>query len=133
MLHVITTPAVGDLYVKGDKTTLTSSAGVAAVCTDRDGTEVQESLRCSSFTQIEWSSKSAVTLSPTFLLHMGKDERESLRPVALLHPCPHTHPLRTSTEQDPAVAMGLPPNLLLLLAKKKFRGSEAHQSRTRSF
>ena len=41
MLHVITTPAVGDLHVKGDKITLTSSAGVAAVCTDQDGAEVK--------------------------------------------------------------------------------------------
>lgn len=38
-------PAVDDLYVKGDKTTLTSSAGVAAACTDRGGTDASKILQ----------------------------------------------------------------------------------------
>lgn len=67
-----------DLYENGDKTAVTSNADVAAVCTDKDGTEIQESLTCFSFTQTEVSSKSAVTLSSTFLLHMVKEERGSL-------------------------------------------------------
>lgn len=120
------TPAVGDLYVKGEKTTLT------VLQSDTQGWDrgTKESPRCSSFIRMERNSKSAVAVSLSLLL-IGKDGKESLRLVALLHSCPHTHPLRTSTEQDPTVTMGLPPNLLL--AKKKIRGAESHQSRTKGF
>lgn len=78
MLHVITTPALDDLYENRDKTALTSNADVAAVCTDKNGTEEHESLTCFSFSQTEGRSKSAVTLSSTFLLHMVKEERGSI-------------------------------------------------------
>lgn len=45
MLCAITAPGVGGLYAKGDKLTLSSTAGLTAVCMDRDGTEVQKSLQ----------------------------------------------------------------------------------------